>query len=152
MIGIIITLATVAVMEGVTWCTHKFVMHGFLWYLHQDHHQKNPNYPLEKNDMFFIIFAIPSIACLYNGLYTEGLWFLFPIGLGIMIYGALYFLVHEVIIHKRLFQNLKISHPYFKGLQRAHKAHHKNIHKEESMCFGMLYVPSRYFKKEENGI
>ncbi|HCY45426.1 MAG TPA: carotene hydroxylase, partial [Flavobacteriales bacterium] len=25
-------------MEGITWCTHKFVMHGFLWYLHEDHH------------------------------------------------------------------------------------------------------------------
>ena len=48
-------------MEGVTWCTHKYVMHGFGWFLHEDHHQ--PGYPnvFEKNDAFFVVFAIPSM-------------------------------------------------------------------------------------------
>ncbi len=26
-------------MEGVAWFTHKYVMHGFLWSIHRDHHQ-----------------------------------------------------------------------------------------------------------------
>jgi beta-carotene 3-hydroxylase len=34
-----ITLISFLLMEVVTWCTHKFVMHGFLWVLHEDHHQ-----------------------------------------------------------------------------------------------------------------
>ena len=36
---VLISLVTFLIMEGITWCTHKFVMHGFLWYLHEDHHQ-----------------------------------------------------------------------------------------------------------------
>ena len=36
-------------MEGITWCTHKFVMHGFLWYLHEDHHQPKYKNLFEKN-------------------------------------------------------------------------------------------------------
>ena len=37
MISFLIFLGTYLLMECVTWCTHKFVMHGFLWYLHADH-------------------------------------------------------------------------------------------------------------------
>ena len=36
---ILITIITYAGMEGVTWFVHKYVMHGFLWVLHEDHHQ-----------------------------------------------------------------------------------------------------------------
>ena len=55
------TLITFLVMEGITWCTHKFVMHGFLWYLHEDHHQPKYKNLFEKNDLFFIIFALMLI-------------------------------------------------------------------------------------------
>ena len=56
---ILIILSTFIIMEGITWLTHRYVMHGFLWYLHKDHHQKGPGF-FEKNDAFFFIFAIPS--------------------------------------------------------------------------------------------
>ncbi len=86
----VITLLTFMVMEVVTWCTHKFIMHGFLWILHADHHE--PKYPhvFEKNDAFFVIFAIPSIALFYFGV-APTLNFLFFIGLGILFYGIAYF-------------------------------------------------------------
>ena len=83
-----ITLATFIIMEGVTWCTHKFVMHGFLWYLHEDHHQPKYQGIFEKNDAFFVIFAIPSIALFYFGVAPE-LNFKFFIGLGILLYGIM---------------------------------------------------------------
>ena len=50
------TIATFIVMEGITWCTHKFVMHGFLWYLHEDHHQPTGKV-FQKNDLFFFIYC-----------------------------------------------------------------------------------------------
>jgi hypothetical protein len=53
-------------MEGITWLTHRYVMHGFLWYLHEDHHQPTGHF-FEKNDAFFLIFAIPSMACIFYG-------------------------------------------------------------------------------------
>ena len=58
LIKIIITLITVILMEGITWLTHKYVMPGFLWYLHEDHHQLKYNSIFEKNDLFFVIFHV----------------------------------------------------------------------------------------------
>ncbi len=26
-------------MEGVAWLLHRYVMHGFGWYVHEDHHR-----------------------------------------------------------------------------------------------------------------
>ena len=57
---ILVLIATFITMEGVTWLTHRYVMHGFLWYLHKDHHQVKPGF-FEKNDAFFVIFAVPSV-------------------------------------------------------------------------------------------
>ena len=47
-----VVLITFFLMEGITWLTHKFVMHGFLWYLHEDHHQPTAGF-FEKNDAYF---------------------------------------------------------------------------------------------------
>ena len=146
---ILITIATFACMEVVTWLTHKYVMHGFLWYLHEDHHQ--PKYPhaFEKNDAFFVIFAVPSILLFYFGT-IPNINFLFFIGLGILFYGVSYFLIHDVLIHQRFkwFKNTK--NKYLIGLRKAHKVHHKHLDKQEGECFGMLFVPKKYhntFKK-----
>ena len=45
-------------MEFIAWATHKYIMHGFLWKLHKDHHQVNKDKIFEKNDAFFLIFKI----------------------------------------------------------------------------------------------
>ncbi len=139
-----ITLATFLTMEMITWLTHKYVMHGFLWHLHEDHHQPRYKSFFEKNDWFFVIFAIPSMLLLYFGVQPQ-LNSLFFIGLGILFYGITYFFIHEVIIHQRIkwFSRTKIK--YFIGLRKAHKIHHKHLGKEEGECFGMLYVPKKYF-------
>ncbi|PQJ23233.1 sterol desaturase family protein [Tenacibaculum sp. SG-28] len=142
----LVTLGTFVIMEGITWMTHKYVMHGFGWFLHEDHHQ--PGYPhvFEKNDAFFVVFAIPSMLLFFFGIRPE-LNFLFFIGLGILLYGIAYFIVHDVLIHRRFnwFKNTKNA--YLRGLRKAHKIHHKNMGKEDSQCFGMLFVPFKYFKQ-----
>ena len=141
----LITLGVFIIMEGVSWFTHKYVMHGFGWFLHEDHHQ--PKYDgFEKNDLFFAIFAIPSMALFFFGTYTEYSYLLF-IGLGIMCYGIAYFTIHDVLIHQRFKWFKNTNNPYLKGLRKAHKIHHKNIGKKDSQCFGMLFVPFKYFKK-----
>jgi beta-carotene 3-hydroxylase len=145
MIFVLITLATFIAMEGVAWFAHKYVMHGFLWKLHEDHHTKNPNSFFEKNDYFFVIFAVPGMACILLGT-VFGVPITLPIGLGITIYGFAYFWVHEIFIHQR-FKFLRNSNlTYFKAIRRAHKMHHKHLGKEHGECFGMLWVPLKYFK------
>jgi len=54
-------------MELVAWATHKYLMHGLLWKLHKDHHVVDKNNKFQKNDFFFLIFAIPSIILIYIG-------------------------------------------------------------------------------------
>ncbi len=141
-----VTIVVFLMMEAVTWCTHKYIMHGFLWFLHEDHHQPRYQHVFEKNDLFFVIFAIPSALLFYFGTVPE-LNIKFLIGLGILLYGIAYFLVHDVIIHRRFnwFKNIQSS--YLKGLRKAHKVHHKHLGKEDGECFGMLNVPRRYFRE-----
>ncbi len=145
MYNALIILATFVGMEGVAWCAHKFLMHGFLWNLHEDHHKKNPTSFFEKNDYFFVIFAAPGIACLAIGTFYAPLYWLMFIGTGITIYGFAYFMVHDIFIHQR-FKILRNSDNfYFRAIRRAHKMHHKHLDKEEGECFGMLWVPLKYF-------
>lgn len=146
LIPILITLAAFFAMEGVAWLTHKYVMHGFLWIWHKDHHKKDTYGFFEKNDYFFLVFAIPGITGLFLGMqmdYNEFFW----IGLGITIYGFAYFLVHDVFIHQRIKWFRKADSVYFKAIRRAHKMHHKHLGKEDGECFGMLWVPIKYFKE-----
>ena len=142
---IAITLSVYLLMEVATWLIHKYVMHGFLWYLHEDHHQPRYQNTFEKNDTFFVIGAIPSILLFYYGVHPE-LNYKFFIALGILGYGITYFLIHDVLIHQRFkwFKNTK--NKFFIGLRKAHKVHHKHLGKEDGECFGMLNVPKKYFK------
>lgn len=142
---ILIFLTTFCFMEFMAWFSHKYIMHGFLWSLHRDHHKKDHKSWFERNDFFFIFYAVISTG--FVMLWGEGyLWAGLPIGLGIFVYGVTYFLVHDIFIHQRfkLFRN--IDNRYARGIRRAHKMHHKNIHKRDGECFGMLWVPPKYFK------
>ena len=140
-----ITLVTFLIMEGVTWATHKYVMHGFLWSLHKDHHKPTAHF-FEKNDAFFLIFAIPSWLCIMIGLQDESYW-LAGIGFGIALYGFAYFMVHDVIIHQRFKWFSRSSNTYVKTIKWAHKMHHKHIGKEDGESFGLLYVAKKYWEK-----
>lgn len=146
LIMICMLLTGFAGMEGVAWFTHKYIMHGPLWFLHSDHHRKPEGQFLEKNDFFFLIFALPGIALFLFGTVHRS----FPlIGLasGITAYGFTYFLVHDVFVHQRFKWLRNSKHPYFRALRRAHKIHHKHLGKDQGECFGMLFFPMRYFRE-----
>ncbi|MBO6880761.1 MULTISPECIES: sterol desaturase family protein [Winogradskyella] len=142
---ILIFLGTFFIMEFNAWFTHKYIMHGFLWSLHKDHHHKDHDSWFERNDAFFIFYAAVSIICFYLWNY-EGLWYTLPIGLGILMYGIAYFIVHDIFIHQRFKWLRNIDNKYARGVRRAHKIHHKHLGKEKGENFGMLIVPFKYFK------
>ncbi|HEX8268692.1 MAG TPA: beta-carotene hydroxylase [Flavobacterium sp.] len=141
----LIVLAVFLLMEGFTWLTHKYVMHGFLWSLHSDHHNKQNEGPFEHNDYFFLIFAIPAIALMYLGS-EKNFNYLFYIGLGITVYGMAYFFVHDIFIHQRLRFLRDTKNPYLLAIRRAHKQHHKHLGKNVGECYGFLWIPVKYFK------
>jgi beta-carotene 3-hydroxylase len=132
-------------MEFMAWFSHKFIMHGFLWSLHADHHKKDHDSWFERNDAFFIFYAVVSMFFFYlwqNKILASGL----AIGLGIFTYGLTYFFVHDIFIHQRfrLFRNA--NNKYARALRRAHKMHHKHVGKNQGECFGMLLFPFKHYK------
>lgn len=141
----IIVIGTYCFMEFMAWFTHKYVMHGFMWHFHRDHHQPEPGI-FERNDVFFLIFAVPCMILMTLGT-LEGINYLFFIGLGILLYGISYFLVHDVFIHQRFKWLTRTDNVYFRAIRKAHKVHHKYLGKEDGECFGMLLVPFKYFKE-----
>ena len=141
---ILIVVATFFFMEFMAWFTHKYVMHGLMWYFHKDHHQHEPGF-FEKNDVFFLIFAIPSWLCIMLGLMNAN-FYVVSIGAGIAVYGLSYFLMHDIFIHQRFKWFRNSNNFYLLALRKAHKIHHKHLGKEEGECFGMLVVPPKYYK------
>ena len=144
---ILLTIVTFFIMEAVAWLTHKYVMHGFLWNLHEDHHNGKHGI-FERNDTFFLIFAIPGATLSIAGA-IQDYNYLFFIGLGITLYGLAYFFVHDIFIHQRIKIFRHTESPYFLAIRRAHKMHHKHIGKEDGECFGMLLVPLKYYKESK---
>ncbi len=148
---IAVTLTTVIAMEFVAWFTHKYVMHGWLWNWHEDHHQ--PKHVkegfFEKNDLFFLVFAIPSATSYILGSATPHFW-LFFVGIGISIYGLIYFLIHDVYIHQRFKWFRQLDTKYSRAILRAHGSHHAKHTKEDCESFGLLVVNPKYFQKRSH--
>lgn len=143
-----ITLAAVVGMEFMAWFTHKFVMHGFLWQWHEDHHLPKHLKEgfFEKNDLFFLVYAIPSMLCYMYGSFTQT-WEVFFIGVGVSIYGLIYFLIHDVYIHRRFEWFPLLDNFYSRAILRAHGAHHSTQGKEHSESFGLLVINPKFFRK-----
>lgn len=151
LIYFLIVIGTVITMEFVAWLAHKYLMHGALWNLHEDHHK--PHFEkegfFEKNDWFFVVFAVPSMLCYMIGAGVEGyLWLLF-VGVGISIYGLIYFLIHDVYIHQRFRWFRQLDSKYSRAILKAHGAHHAKTYKEDGVSFGLLFVNPKYFMKRK---
>ncbi len=143
--GFLIIAATFLGMEGIAWFTHKFIMHGLFWHLHEDHHVKSENHGvIERNDSFFLLFATPSIGLFAYWSISAMMWPLY-IAIGIALYGMAYFLVHDIFIHQRIKLFTRSNNIYLRAIRKAHKIHHKHLTKYNGECFGMLLVPFRYF-------
>lgn len=132
-------------MEAFGWAIHKFLMHGPLWSIHKTHHQSS-KYFFELNDLFSLLFG--SIAIILIVIGGEDLDFRFWMGLGISLYGMLYFFLHDVLIHRRIKWFQRPRNWFLKGIFKAHQAHHRTNEKEDAVSFGLFVVPKEYFKKE----
>ena len=142
----LIFLGTFVTMEFVAWFTHKYVMHGLGWFLHEDHHNQNEGF-FEKNDTFFLVFAIPSWLLIMIGVMTGNQYMVVP-GFGIAAYGLFYFLFHDVVIHQRFDWFKKWRSPYINALRRAHYAHHKHKGKEHGESFGLFVFALKYWNRK----
>lgn len=149
LVNALLFLAAFAGMEGVAYLTHKYLMHGPLWSLHESHHVPHEG-GLERNDLFGVFFAIPSIVLIWIGTrsFPPALW----IGLGMTAYGAAYFLFHDVIVHRRVKVGFKPHEGYLQRITQAHRMHHATRGRDGAVSFGFLYAPPLERLKAEREI
>lgn len=134
----ILFIAAFAGMEVVAYLSHRYLMHGVLWSLHESHHVPHEG-PLERNDWFGVLFAIPSIALIWLGVNVYGplLW----IGLGMTAYGVAYFAFHDLIVHRRVRVPYKPRDGYMQRIVAAHRMHHATRDRDGAVSFGFLWAP-----------
>lgn len=142
----LLVIGSFLAMEGVAWFTHKYIMHGFLWSWHRSHHVKHPHV-LERNDLFALVFSVPSISLIVVGYEVQHFQWLKFIGFGIMAYGIFYFIFHDIIVHRRVKIPFTAKSLYMKRIINAHYVHHAIHTKDGAEAFGFLYAPKKYARR-----
>ncbi len=136
----LIFFSTVAAMELFAYVMHRWVMHGPGWFLHESHHRARTG-RFELNDLYGVIFAIPSIALIWLGVQESWGAGWTAVGAGIAGYGAIYFGFHDWIVHRRLPHRIVPRSEYFKRIVQAHRLHHVVESKRGTVSFGFLWAP-----------
>ena len=140
LVPLLIVLASIAAMEGVAWASHKYIMHGFGWAWHRDHHEPHDR-ALEKNDLFALVGAAASIAMFALGsrwvMGDAAWWPASWIGLGILGYGIIYSAVHDGLVHQRYGRWVPRG-TYARRLVQAHRLHHATVGRHGGVSFGFL--------------
>jgi beta-carotene 3-hydroxylase len=148
---LLIVLATVAAMEFVAWASHKYIMHGFGWAWHRDHHEPHESF-FERNDLYALVgaamsismFAVGSPLIMGEAAWLPGTW----IGLGVLIYGIIYTLIHDGLVHQRWFRYVP-RRGYARRLVQAHNLHHATQSKEGGVSFGFVIAREPAKLKQE---
>jgi len=100
---------------------------------------KGEIFALEKNDFYAVVFAGVAILLFLAG---ETWWRpLTWIGLGVTIYGFLYFVLHDGLVHQRWPFKYIPRKGYLKRVYQAHRLHHAVKGKDGCVSFGFVYAP-----------
>ncbi|MGH9151290.1 MAG: sterol desaturase family protein [Acidimicrobiales bacterium] len=121
MTGLAVVAAALVAMEGVSYLTHRFVMHGFGIGLHQSHHDPDEG-GFELNDLYPMMFSSVAVGAFAVGTLAS-VGELVLVGAGITLYGASYLFVHEVYIHRRL-PWVRRRYRVLEWMRSSHRIHH----------------------------
>jgi beta-carotene 3-hydroxylase len=143
LVCILIAIATFLFWEFVAWFSHKFIMHGILWTWHKSHHSVH-DHALEKNDLFALVFSIPSVGLFYHFSVEQFNPYMLAVATGIFLYGVFYLVFHDIIVHQRIRWRPARKSRYLQRMINAHYIHHKKHTKDGCEAFGFLYAPEKY--------
>ena len=140
-VGLALFAVTVLAMEAFAYAIHRWVMHSRLgWLLHESHHRERTGW-FERNDLYAVVFAAPSVALIYGGMNAGwGDWATW-VGAGVAFYGLVYFGFHDVIVHGRIAHRIVPRSTYFKRIVQAHRMHHAVEGRDGAVSFGFIYAP-----------
>lgn len=143
-----LTILSFAVMEIFSYAVHRWLFHGVLWRIHQTHHEAS-KLPFELNDVFSIIFALTSIGLMVFAERPLLDSVSFPIGLGIAVYGFVYFITHDFFTHRR-FLPFKSTNKILLTIRAAHQRHHQTAEKIGIEPFGLFIFDYIKFARKVN--
>ena len=123
-------------MEIIAIVSHKYIMHGIGWYFHKSHHSKRKS-TFELNDMYFILFSLPSVYSIISGIINTN-YYILSLGIGIFLYGVIYVFLHDILVHNRFGVKISINNMYLKNIRKAHLKHHSNREKDGCTNFGFI--------------
>jgi beta-carotene 3-hydroxylase len=119
---------------------HEHFWHGVLWRVHRSHHRKRRG-RFEANDALSALHAPIAVAfILYGCQGAQGALreVIFGVGIGMSLFGAAYFVMHDGLAHGRLPVQFIARVPLFARLRDAHRAHHG---KGSAVPFGFFLGP-----------
>ena len=135
---LVLMIAAFLGMEVFAWYAHKYIMHGWGWGWHKSHHETTDGV-FEKNDLYVVVFSLVVVGMFAVGdLYWEPLM---AIASGITLYGVVYSLFHDGLVHRRWPMRWQPKSGYLKRLVQAHRIHHAVCTREGAVSFGFLYAP-----------
>lgn len=149
--SVLIAAVAFLLMEPFTYAAHRWVMHGIGERLHRSHHRnaaRSKPTLIEANDLFPVAFAGVVMGLLGLGFNVSGFAVLVPVCVGITLYGATYFTVHDIYIHRRIALWGKRKPAVLEHLADAHRTHHATNGEPYGMLFPVIrqargFVPSQ---------
>lgn len=135
---IVVAVAGFLAMEGIAWLSHRYVMHGWGWGWHRSHHEPGTGW-FERNDLYALFGVALSI-----GLFLLAGRLQWPavqaLAVGVTVYGLLYGLVHDGLVHQRWPFRYTSRSGYLRRLVQAHRLHHAVRSREGAVSYGFLIV------------
>lgn len=146
---LILTIFGFVGLEIFSYAAHRWLFHGVLWRIHESHHVARKG-KFELNDIFSVFFGSISILLLIFAQKPFLDSIAFPIGLGIVIYGVLYFIAHDLFTHRR-FLPFVSSNKILLVIRAAHQKHHQTAEKRGIEPFGLFVFNFRKFWQKVSG-
>ena len=126
-------------VELASYVVHRWLFHGPLWFIHQTHHLRRRG-TFEWNDLFSMGAGVASLPLFWMGRADPLNSVALPIGIGIALFGVLYFILHDLYTHRR-FAPFKTDNRFAQTIRRAHQRHHQSAEKDGLEPYGLFFVP-----------
>ena len=138
----LVAAAAFAAMEVASYVLHRWLLHGPLWRMHRTHHDPahGHGHGFEWNDLFSLAWTLASMGLIWAGWAHRLPAWAAAIGVGIAVYGVLYFLLHDLYAHGRL-GSMRTSNPAAQAVKRAHGRHHQSLTQRGQEPYGLFLFP-----------
>ncbi len=123
MTTLLLVVGMAVAMEPISAGVHRWFGHGWGWVFHRSHHE-DELVGFEANDIIPAVSAGLTMLAFWVGVSVDGAAAAVPLAAGATIYGLVYFVIHDLYIHRRL-PLLPHHVSWLEPFKQAHLDHHR---------------------------